>query len=44
MRLVLDDEDRFLNQYEDLADLNPYNTLPVLVYRDLILYQNFGDF
>lgn len=27
-------------QFEDLADLNPYNTLPVLVYRDLILYQN----
>lgn len=27
-------------QLEDLADLNPYNTLPVLVYRELILYQN----
>ncbi|WP_315043350.1 glutathione S-transferase N-terminal domain-containing protein [Faucicola mancuniensis] len=40
----LDDEDRFLNQYEDLADLNPYNTLPVLVYRDLILYQNLVIF
>lgn len=29
---------------EDLADLNPYNTLPVLVYRDLILYQNMVIF
>lgn len=26
--------------FENLADLNPYNTLPVLVHRDLILYQN----
>lgn len=25
---------------EDLADLNPYNTLPVLVHRELVLYQN----
>lgn len=25
---------------EDLADLNPYNSLPVLVHRELILYQN----
>lgn len=24
----------------DLADLNPYNTLPVLIHRDLVLYQN----
>lgn len=31
-------------QFEDLADLNPYNTLPVLVYRDLILYQNMVIF
>lgn len=30
--------------FEDLADLNPYNTLPVLVYRDLILYQNMVIF
>ncbi|MFW2177153.1 MULTISPECIES: glutathione S-transferase N-terminal domain-containing protein [unclassified Moraxella] len=27
-------------QLEDLADINPYNTLPVLVQRDLILYRN----
>lgn len=26
--------------FEDLADINPYNTLPVLVYRDMVLYQN----
>lgn len=26
--------------FENLADLNPYNTLPVFVHRDLILYQN----
>lgn len=26
--------------FENLADLNPYNTLPVLVHRELILYQN----
>lgn len=25
---------------EDLADLNPYNSLPVLVHRELVLYQN----
>lgn len=25
---------------EDLADLNPYNTLPVLVVKDLVLYHN----
>lgn len=25
---------------EDLADLNPYNTLPVLIHRDVVLYQN----
>lgn len=31
-----DDEDNL----ENLADLNPYNTLPVLVHRELILYQN----
>lgn len=29
---------------EDLADLNPYNTLPVLLHRDLILYQNLVIF
>lgn len=27
-------------QVEDLADLNPYNTLPVLVHRELVLYHN----
>lgn len=26
--------------FEDLADINPYNTLPVLVHRELVLYQN----
>lgn len=25
---------------EDLADLNPYNSLPVLIDKDLILYEN----
>lgn len=25
---------------EDLADLNPYNTLPVLVVKELVLYHN----
>lgn len=33
---IRDDEDNF----ENLADLNPYNTLPVLLHRELILYQN----
>lgn len=33
-------DERFSEHYEDLADLNPYNTLPVLVHRDVILYQN----
>ena len=27
------------NKPEDLADLNPYNTLPTLVDRDLVLYE-----
>lgn len=25
---------------EDLADINPYNTLPVFIHRELILYRN----
>lgn len=28
------------NWQEDLATLNPYNTLPIFVHRELILYQN----
>lgn len=28
------------DKIEDLADLNPYNTLPVFIHRDLVLYQN----
>ncbi len=30
--------------FEDLADINPYNTLPVLLHRDLVLYQNMVIF
>lgn len=32
----IEHEDRL----EDLADLNPYNTLPVLLHRELVLYHN----
>ena len=32
------------NGLEDLAYINPYNTLPVLVHRELILYQNMVIF
>ena len=33
---------RFMDEddQEDLADLNPYNTLPILVHRELVLYHN----
>ena len=27
------------NKPEDLADLNPYNSLPTLIDRDLVLYE-----
>lgn len=37
---IRDDDDNF----ENLADLNPYNTLPVLLHRELILYQNMVIF
>ncbi len=36
----LQHDERFDEIGEDLADLNPYHTLPVMVYRELILYQN----
>lgn len=40
--LPLDDDSFDSNVFsrEDLADLNPYNTLPVLVVKDLVLYHN----
>ena len=33
---IRDDEDFA----EDLPDINPYNTLPVFIHRELILYNN----
>ncbi|ELA08852.1 stringent starvation protein A [Moraxella macacae 0408225] len=36
--------ERFTELGEDLADLNPYHTLPIMVYRELILYQNMVIF